>query len=187
MTVRILFRKPYGPLKCNKIILNIMIIWTITQPVISWEFFKISFLQIIINYSTNSEKKQKTDVLIELWFVIPLHSCSGLVFKFGRTEDLWQWSCISFNQIPQSINTIPLYLSLLICTRYFFLSPFQPLRWLPFLNIFLLPFFVSFPVWPQWVHTREMQIKSRLCSQNGHILTSPCVYNNKYMYAIELR
>lgn len=80
MTVRILFRKPYGPLKCNKIILNIMIIWTITQPVISWEFFKISFLQIIINYSTNSEKK--TENWCFDWALI----CDS--------PSLLQWSCV---------------------------------------------------------------------------------------------
>lgn len=83
MTVRILFRKPYGPLKCNKIILNIMIIWTITQPVISWEFFKISFLQIIINYSTNSEKKTENwcfdwALICDFPFTLAVVLCSSL-------------------------------------------------------------------------------------------------------------
>lgn len=138
-------------------------------------FWYLAFLQIIINYSANSEKTRNCDVLIEL---------------ICDSPSLLQWSCVQVrpNWGPLAVklhflqsnptvhqHSIPLYLSLLICTRYFFLSPFQPLRRLPFLNIFLLPFFVSFPVWPQWVHTREMQIKSILCSQNGHILTSPCV------------
>lgn len=90
---------------------------------------------------------------------------SFIINNLANSPSLLQWSGVQVwpNRGPLAVkipflqsnptvhqHTNPLYLLLLICTLYFFPSPFQLLSWLPFLNMFLLPFFVSFPVWPQW-------------------------------------
>lgn len=66
-------------------------------------------------------------------------SCSGLVFKFGRTEDLWQWWYSTFHQIPQSINTS--FLCTLNYCCLFALSLFQLFQL--FCNMFLYSSFAT--------------------------------------------